>query len=212
MEDRSMTDIKWAFTADYLETCSCTHACPCNFVGFPSDGICEALVAYQIRSGHYGDIPLDGLDFVVAWAWPNAIHDGNGTAAFFITDRASPDQRKALAEIVTGRAGGKGPFKAFATTYTTVYEPQFTPIEFVADGYNSRFSVPGILDVALQGFTNPVNGKPGTPMKLVADRPGLIFDWAYVAMTRVMKIFGGGLEFDHSGRCAFHTVVTYDEA
>jgi hypothetical protein len=211
MEDRIMTDVKWAFTADYLETCSCTHACPCNFTSFPTDGFCEALVAYHIRSGHYGDISLDGLEFVVAWAWPNAIHEGNGTAAFFITDRAAPEQRGALSEIVTGRAGGKGPFTVFAATYTTVHEPQFTPIEFVADGHNSHFAVPGILDVALQGFTDPVTGEPNNPKKLVSDRPGLIWDWAYVAMTKVMKVMGGGLTFDHSGRNAFHTVIEYAE-
>jgi hypothetical protein len=206
-----MTDVKWAFTADYLETCSCTHACPCNFIGIPSGGICEALAAYHIRNGHYDNISLDGMDFVLALAWPNAIHEGNGTAAFFITDRASADQREALAEIVTGRAGGKGPFAVFATTYTTVHEPQFVPVEIVANGFDSHFSVPEILDVALQGFTDPVDGSPNNPQKLVADRPGLIFDWAYVAMTKIMRIFGGGLKFDHSGRNAFHTVVEYQE-
>ena len=208
-----MTDVKWTFTADYLETCSCTHACPCNFTSIPSDGICEALVAYHIRTGRYGNTPLDGMEFVVAWAWPNAIHDGNGTAAFFITDRASPEQREALTQIVTGRAGGKGPFAVFAGTYTTVHEPRFVPVEIVVDGENSRFRVPGILDVALQGFTDPVTGEPGNPKRLVADRPGLIFDWAYVAMTKTMKIIGGGLKFDHGGRNAFHgAVVEYHEA
>jgi len=206
-----MTNVKWSFIADYIETCSCTHACPCNFTGFPSDGICEALVAYHIRTGQYGNVLLDGLDFVVAWAWPNAIHEGNGTAAFFITDHASADQRAALAQIATGQAGGKGPFAAFATTCTTTHEPQFTPIEFVADGNNSWFRVPGILDVALQGFTDPVSGEPSNNVKLVFERPGLIWDWANVAMTKVMKIFGGGLKFDHSGRNAFHTVVEYRE-
>jgi len=206
-----MSDVKWRFQADYLETCSCTHACPCNFVGVPTDGICEALVAYHIREGRYGDVHLDGMDFVIAWAWPNAIHDGNGTAAFFITERASPEQRQALAEIVTGRAGGKGPFAVFATTCTTMYEPEFVPVEIVVNGFDSHFSVPGILDVELSGFTDPVSGNPGNPKKLVADRPGLIFNWAYVAMTKVMRIFGGGLKFDHSGRNAFHTAVEYDE-
>ncbi len=207
-----MSDVKWAFKADYIETCSCTHACPCNFTSFPSDGICEALIAYHIHSGHYGQIPLDGMDFVGAWAWPNAIHEGNGTAAFFITERALPEQRAALVEIVSGRAAGKGPFAVFATTYTTVYEPQFVPIEIVIDGFNSRFSVPGILEVALQGFTDPVTGEPNNPQKLVSDRPGLIFDWAYVAMTKIMKIIGDRLKFDHSGRNAFHTFVEYHEA
>jgi len=32
-----------------------------------------------------------------------------------------------------------------------------------------------------------------------------------VAMTKIMKVFGGGLKFDHSGRNAFHTVVEYVE-
>jgi hypothetical protein len=207
-----MVDTKWAFTADYIESCNCTHACPCNFIGSPSDGSCEALVAYHIRAGYYANTSLDGMDFVIAWAWPNAIHDGNGTAAFYITDRALPEQRQALTQIVTGQAGGKGPFAAFATTYTTIHEPKFVPVEIVVDGFDSHFSVPGILDVTLQGFTDPVSGKPGNPKKLVADRPGLIFDWAYVAMTKVMKIMGGGLKFDHSGRNAFHTVVEYHEA
>lgn len=202
---------KWAFTADYIESCNCAHACPCNFTSLPSDGTCEALVAYHVRTGHYGSIPLGGMDFVVAWAWPNAIHEGNGTAAFFITDRASPQQRDALTEIVTGRAGGKGPFAIFATTYTTVHEPKFVPIEIVVDGFNSRFSVPGTLDVALQMFTDPVTGELGNPKKLVNDRPGLIFDWAYVAMTKIMKIMSAGLNFDHAGRNAFHTFVEYQE-
>jgi len=206
-----VSDTKWTFKADYLETCSCTHACPCNFIGTPSDGFCEALVAYHIRNGRYGDMPLDGLDFVVAWSWPNAIHDGNGTGAFFISERATPHQREALSKIVTGQAGGKGPFAVFATTCTTMHEPQFVPVQIVIDGHNSHFSVPGILDVALQGFTDPVTGEPGNPKKLVADRPGLIFDWAYVAMTKVMKIFAGGLNFDHSGRNAFHTLIEYSE-
>jgi len=205
-----MTNVKWAFTADYLETCSCTHACPCNFIGVPSDGICEALVAYHIRDGHYGGTTLDGMDFVIAWAWPNAIHDGNGTAACFITDRANLEQQKALAEIVTGRAGGKGPFAPFATTCTTMNDPVVTPIEMVVDGNQSWFRVPGVLDVELQGFTN-FDGSPGNPKKLVNEKPGLIFNWAYVAMTKVMKIFGNGMNFDHSGRNAFHTVVEYAE-
>jgi len=207
-----MANTKWSYTADYLETCNCTHGCPCNFNSIPTDGFCETLTASHIRTGHYGDITLDGLDFVGAGAWPNAIHDGHGTLAFFITERASEKQRKALTEILTGRAGGKGPFEVIAGTCTTIHEPQFVPIEIVVDGFNSRFSVPGILEAQLQPFIEPWSGKPGNPRKLVSDNPGLVFDWAYVAMTKVMKIFGSGLKFDHSGQNAFHTVVEYAEA
>lgn len=208
-----MSTEKWAFTADYLETCNCVHGCPCNFTGIPTDGFCEAIIAYHIRSGHYGNIPLDGLDFVAAWAWPNAIHDGNGTAAFFVSERATVEQRQAMTEIVTGRASGQGPFEVFASTCTTTHEPVYTPIDFVFDGNKSWFMVPDVLEVKLQGFTQPWNNDaPATKIvKLSFDKPGMIFDWAYAAMTKVMRIFGGGLNFDHSGRNAFYTFVEYHE-
>jgi hypothetical protein len=40
-----MAEEKWAFQADYVETCNCDYGCPCNFSGFPTDNKCEALVA-----------------------------------------------------------------------------------------------------------------------------------------------------------------------
>jgi hypothetical protein len=102
-----MAEVKWAFTADYVETCNCDYGCPCNFTGFPTDNKCEALVGYHIRQGHYGAVALDGLDCVYAAAWPNAIHEGNGTAMLFITEKASLAQRDALQAILTGQAGGR---------------------------------------------------------------------------------------------------------
>lgn len=205
-----MSTVNWAFTADYLETCNCKHVCPCLAIGIPSDGTCEALVGWQIQTGHYGDTKLDGLVFVAAWLWPKAIHDGNGTAAYFVTKDATPEQRKAITEIVSGRAGGKQPFTIFADTFTTVHEPQFVDIEFVSEGRNGSFKVPGVLDVELQGFIQPWDGEIATrDVKISFNETGLLYDWVIVAMSRVMRIFGGGLNFDHAGRNAFFSVVEY---
>jgi hypothetical protein len=52
----------WTLKADYVETCNCNYGCPCNFDGFPSNGLCEALVLFHIRLGNYGDISLEGID------------------------------------------------------------------------------------------------------------------------------------------------------
>lgn len=200
---------KWAFTADYVETCNCTYGCPCNFTGFPTDNRCEALVGYHIRHGHYGNVSLNGLDCVYAAAWPNAIHEGNGTATLFISDQASPPQRDALVEILSGRAGGEGPFAIFDGTITRWHAPQFVPIQFVVAGNQSRFAVPGFLEVALEGFINPVSGAPNN-LKIELES-GFIWKVANAAKTKIMKIFGGGLTFDHSGQNAFHTVVEFHE-
>jgi hypothetical protein len=208
-EDWEMADERWAFIADYVETCNCTYGCPCNFSGFPTDNKCEALVGYHIRQGHYGNVALDGLDCVYAGAWPNPIHEGHGTAALFITERASAEQRHALVEILTGRAGGEGPFAIFSGTIATWQEPRFVPIEFVCDGNQSRFAIQGYLEVALEGFTNPVTGTPNNP-KIELEN-GFIWKVASAAKTKLMKVFGGGLNFDHSGQNAFHTVVEFHE-
>jgi len=97
----------------------------------------------------------------------------------------------------------------FGGTITTWHAPQFVPIEFVFDGNQSRFAVPGHLDVALEGFTNPVTGAPNN-LRIELEN-GFIWKVANAAKTRIMRIFGGGLNFDHSGQNAFHTVVEFHE-
>jgi hypothetical protein len=123
--------------------------------------------------------------------------------------KAAPEQWDALKDILTGQAGGEGPFAIFAGTITTWNTPQFVPIEFVFDGHQSRFVVPGQLEVALEGFTNPVTGAPNN-LKIELEN-GFIWKVAHAAKTKIMRIFGGGLNFDHSGQNAFHTVVEFHE-
>jgi hypothetical protein len=51
-----------------------------------------------------GNTRLDSLDFIVAESWPNAIHEGNGTALLLVTNKANEEQRKALIQIASGQA------------------------------------------------------------------------------------------------------------
>src|SRR6516165_5316825 len=45
--------------------CQCVaHACPCQKNGAPTHGTCEAADFVHIHKGHYGNVPLDGLDAV----------------------------------------------------------------------------------------------------------------------------------------------------
>jgi hypothetical protein len=83
------------------------------------------------------------------------------------------------------------------------------PIEFVFAGNQSRFVVPGQLEVVLEGFTNPVTGAPNN-LKIELES-GFVWKVAHAAKTKIMRIFGGGLNFDHSGQNAFHTVVEFHE-
>jgi hypothetical protein len=199
---------KWSFKADYVETCNCDYGCPCNFNGFPTYGSCQALILFHIRSGSYGDTDLDGLDFITAVYWPKAIHEGNGTAQLFVTNKANDEQRQAIINIVSGQAKGNGPFALFAGTYKYVLEPQFVDIKVNLNGKKSSFSVPGVLDVQTESLINPVTGEEqDTKIQLPK---GFIFKLADAAKSKIMRITTQSLNFDHSGQNAFYSFVDFE--
>ena len=51
----------WEIQGRELANCNCAYGCPCQFNALPTDGTCEAAVGYEIDTGHYGDVKLDGL-------------------------------------------------------------------------------------------------------------------------------------------------------
>lgn len=194
--------------ADYVESCNCDYGCPCNFSGFPTGGFCRTLVLYHIQKGSYGhDVSLDGLDAIYAASWPKAIHEGNGTMQLFITKKADENQRTALVNIMSGQSKGDGPFALFATTMKYILEPQFVDIIATVNGKKSSFSVPGILDVKTEGFTNPVTGEEqDTKLQLPK---GFIWKLAEAAKSTLMHITTPNLNFDHSGKNAYCSVVDF---
>jgi hypothetical protein len=198
----------WHIKADYVESCNCDYGCPCNFTGFPTYGFCRDLLLFHIREGNYGDnISLNGLEVIYAGSWPKAIHEGNGTMQLFITKNSNEDQRQAIVKIFTGNAKGEGPFAIFAGTFKYILDPQYVDINAKIDGRKSSFSVPDIIDVQVENFTNPVTGEEqDTKIQLPK---GFIFKIADAAKTKVMKISTPSLNYDDSGKSAYYSVVEY---
>ena len=196
----------WNMKADYVETCNCDYGCPCNFSGFPTYGNCRALLLFHIRSGSYGNTKLEGVDFILAQSWPKAIHEGNGTVLLLITNKANDEQRKAIIQIVSGQAKGDC-FALFAGTFSRFLEPQFVDINAKIDGKKSSFSVPGLVIVEVESFKSPVTGEEqDTKIQL---SKGLVWKLADAAKTKIMRITSPDLNFDHSGKNAFYSVVEF---
>lgn len=208
MSSPTITQIpNWNMKSDYVETCNCDYGCPYNFNGFPTYGSCQALILFHSRTGNYGNTNLDGLDFINAVSWPKAIHEGNDTAQLFITNRASEEQRQALISIVSGQANGDGPFVLFAGTYKYFLEPQIVGIRVNLNRKKTIFSVPGIMDVQTESFTNPVTGEEqDTKIQLPK---GFIWKLAEAAKSKIMHITTPRLNFDNSGQNAFYAVVDF---
>ena len=98
----------WQITGDWFDNCSCAVACPCTFAQTPDNGVCELVLFWHIRRGHYGDINLDDLSFVRVGRWEGDLWAGKakGTAGIFIDERADERQAEVLPRIFGGHVGG----------------------------------------------------------------------------------------------------------
>jgi hypothetical protein len=134
-----MADVpRWHVTGDWFDTCNCNVPCPCTFAQPPTTGDCEGVLAWHIRTGHFGDVRLDGLSVMALGAFSGNIWDGQtkATMAIFLDERANDRQREALQMIFGGRAGGWP--GQFANTVGEVRGLEFAPINFqVADDLGS---------------------------------------------------------------------------
>lgn len=90
-----------------------------------------------------------------------------------------------------------------------VFNDKFLIIEINVniDGKRSSFSIPGILNVKLESFLNPVTGEEqDTRIQLPR---GFIWKLAEAAKTEIMNISTPNLNFDDSGKNAFYSVVVH---
>ena len=158
-----MAHVDWSIEGPEYVNCNCAWGCPCQFNALPTDGTCRGVGAMRIERGHFGTTRLDGLAWVGTYAWPGAIHEGNGTWQFFIDERADADQRKALVEILHGRETEPGAtfFQVFSTTMATTLDPQFVPVEVEIDpdACRARIVVPGVLDSTGTPIKSPFSGQ-----------------------------------------------------
>ncbi len=202
----SSPQTKWAFEADFLQACNCDYGCPCEFSAPPTRGSCQGTGAWRINKGSYGDVSLDGLAVAFAAHWPKAIHEGNGTLALFIDERADARQREAILTICSGQAGGL-PFEILATTISSVLEPIFAPIQFEIKGRHSSVRVGDALNIAMEPIRNPVTREP--EYVRIEHSTGFIFKSAEAVSGKECRVNVPGLSFSWPDKAAFVTQVSY---
>ena len=199
------TKVKWAMEADYLQACNCDYGCPCEFETAPTRGNCEAIGAWRINKGNYGDVSLDGIGIGFSLKTKAALHEGDITLAAFIDEKANDDQKNAILQIMTGAAGGL-PFEIIASLVSNMLEPQIVPFNFNIDGQNSSVSM-GSTVMAFEPIKNPVTGDP--EKMRIEHETGFLFKGADVVSAKECKSSVAGLEFSWPNLAGFVTQVTY---
>jgi len=128
-------------------------------------------------------------------------------ALWLATMATQQEQKDAMINIFSGKAKGNGHFALFASTVKYHLDPQFVDVHMNIDGRRSSFSVPGIIDVKLENFINPVTGDE-QDIKIQLPK-GFIWKLADAAKTKLMRISTSSLNFDHSGKNAFYSIVDF---
>jgi hypothetical protein len=193
-----MENIKWKMKGTGVNNCNCNYGCPCQFNSLPTHGDCRAYTAMHIDEGHFGDVRLDGLNWVMTWGWPGAVHQGNGTCQAIIDERADKKQREALTKILHGEESEPGStfLHVFSTTMSKTHEPLFKPIELSADidARTASLRVPGVVEASVEPI---VNAKTGQPTRSRIDLPnGFEFKKAEVASGKVKATGDVNLDLD----------------
>ncbi|MFL5869957.1 MAG: DUF1326 domain-containing protein [Solirubrobacterales bacterium] len=146
----------WRLTGHHAGSCNCDWACPCQFNALPTHDYCEALLAWEVDEGNFGDVSLDGVRFGFAVHWPGAIHEGNGVAQPMVDDRASDEQRDAILAITSGQHGGTF-FEIISAVVSEVREPMAAPIELDVDreARRGKFKLEGVGESRVEPIVNP---------------------------------------------------------
>jgi len=198
---------KWQVESDWFDVCKCNVPCPCTFAQAPTYGDCDGILAYHIRKGHYGEVPLAGLILLGVAHFKGNIWDGETKAAmgFFIDERADDAQREALQLIWGGEAGG---FPAvFAELIGEMRGIEFAPItiEVADDLAEWRAEIPGKALAQAEALSGPMT-PPGKRVQTLnapgsETGPGTVATWGTARQDRV-DCFGFAWEWN--GRSSKH--------
>jgi hypothetical protein len=63
-------------------------------------------MAMQVERGTFGSVPLGGVSFIVLGYTPEEMGKGNWSVGLVVDERATAEQRDAIAAIASGAAGG----------------------------------------------------------------------------------------------------------
>ena len=156
--------IDWSVQGEELANCNCNFGCPCQFGVLPTTGNCEAVVVYDIASGHYGDVRLDGLKAAGIYYWPGPIHEGNGEMQLVIDPDASDAQAAALEAIMKGEDTEEMATMWFV--YSAMSPKKHDTLraridlDWDAEARTGRARVDGIAEVEVRPIPNIVSGLP----------------------------------------------------
>lgn len=156
----------WSLSGEYLESCNCDFLCPCLLgprnarggpMAQPTQGHCDVPLVFSVGQGRYDAVSLAGTHAALALYTPGPMGEGHWRAALYLDATASTEQRAALENIFTGKAGG--PTGRIAAAVDEWLPTRTVRIEFGKEGRRRWARIREVLDVEVEGVEG---AEPGT--------------------------------------------------
>ena len=125
----------------------------------PHGGKCDSFVAYRIDRGTIRGVDVSGLAFAFVARIPGNVLKGNWTAAIYVTDRATPQQKAAILDVWTGKCGG--PIADLAALVGEIKGVHDAPIEFKLEKGKGTLRIGQQVEAEMAPYTD-ASGNPTT--------------------------------------------------
>ena len=199
--------IEWRLTGSYFETCNCEAACPCNFLGPPTDGDCTVLVGWHIDQGEFEGTGLGDLNVALVAHAPGHMLKTKWKVALYLDDRATEDQRDVLTRIFTGTAGGL--MEHLAGFIGEVAGVRSVPIEYRAEGRTRSIRIGDVAAADIEAIEGAGNGEVlihNPPLNLSPGEP------LVVARSKQYRFADYGMQIEVSNKNGFYAPFIYTPA
>lgn len=194
----------YALEGTYMESCNCDSICPCVLLDDPTEGFCQAFVAWHIDKGHLRDVRLDGLNVAVWLHAPGNLTKGEWRMAYYFDSKGTTQQINALRELWHGEHGGY--LEVIASLASENMGIKVTGIDFEVTDKGASFKVDGVGEVDIVN-TEAGNGDRvllhNTPLAVAPGHP------ITIAKQKILKYQDHGMDQFLSGRNGFSSPFTY---
>ncbi|WDE05228.1 DUF1326 domain-containing protein [Thalassomonas viridans] len=192
-----------------IECCNTSYGYNGQFAGFPEciDAKCEVIIGFSVIEGRFNHLDLAGLKIIYAAMWPKAIYQGDGICVLFVDSTARPEQVSAIASIMSGQSGGQ-PFELLAGTFSAFEGPVLKDIEINIDEKYTHFAIRDMVHAQQSPLISPLTGIEQN-IQMSYPEATLTGQNTRLALTRLMSINYGRLNFEHSDCFAAKTIVTW---
>ncbi|MFN7917608.1 MAG: DUF1326 domain-containing protein [Vicinamibacterales bacterium] len=173
---------EWHITATVAESCSCAVSCSCNFGGNPNRMPCEGNRLISISKGHFGDVDLAGVSFLVTF-------EMRSWSKIYVSDKVSDRQNAAVEALLP---------IAFAGFRNGMLSLQKAPITMEITDTRVRFSGPeSTVDMEV------MKGFGGKPVKILNLPNPAYQDYTQFKSTVHTHAASDGHKWSHSGTNGF---------